>query len=806
MGEVYIARDTRLNRNVALKIIASGSSDDALRQRRFTVEARAASALNHPHIITVHDFGSADGISYIVSELIDGESLRDIIKRGPLPAKRMLEVAVQIADGLAAAHEAGIVHRDLKPENIMVTRSGRVKILDFGLAKPVLSAAATIDEFDEQTFDGLSTQPGLIVGTVGYMSPEQARGEDVSFQSDQFSLGLILHEMASGQPAFRRDTPMQTLLAIANVDHLPFTPGPVAFRLLVERLLKKDPGARFGSTTEVHDRLQKILSEIPTVGAVAPLEERSEEAVVPVEARPRRLPALVLLGGLLAFGLGILAARFMMRAGEPDVSKIRYAPITATGLQLTPSLSRDHSAAAYAQEVDGVLQIFLRTMNSGAERQLTHAAEDCLAPVWSPDGAHVYFVSAGSLWSASTLGGAPARILDNVAGLDASSDGQTLGVLRPERAGESLWLLNPQPKRLDKAPLFGSRSVVKFAPDGKSLGVWSPDGFWTVSLNGSAHRVADYPAEGFAWMADGDRILFGDDHLWLLNAKSGQRRQLTAGAGREDWPAVAGNEGVFATTLIEALPASVPIAAAAPKLALPRFASSPVWSPKRPEYAYVFQNEIRLRDARSGWERTLVKAPNVGGDLAFSPDGQHVAYVSDSRIYTVGLDGETPVLLEAVKKELPRSPAWSPDGNWIAYTTPAGLYKVHVGTREKPVEIPGAQGTEPAWSPDGQRIALLNASGVVLGGRQIARGPWLSIGWTHDGRLLGVRRTADRHLELGSINTGSGATQRLADLGPCPPGLSFTGSLSRLSVAPDDSSVLVSIPHVESHIWTFSGF
>jgi len=267
MGEVYLAHDSRLNRNVALKILPSDSVRDATRKRRFTQEARAASALNHPNIITIHDFGTTDGISYLVSELIEGESLRKVIAAGAVPIRRLLDIAIQIGDGLAAAHEAGILHRDLKPENIMVTPAGRVKLLDFGLAKP-LDASDTLDgELLGATLDGEHTQPGLILGTVAYMSPEQARGLPLSFESDQFSFGVMLHEMATGQHPFRRETPMETLLEIANLTQVPFTPGPVAFRLLVAKCLSRDPADRFSSTSEILDRLKRISDELPDKSA-----------------------------------------------------------------------------------------------------------------------------------------------------------------------------------------------------------------------------------------------------------------------------------------------------------------------------------------------------------------------------------------------------------------------------------------------------------------------------------------------------------------------------------------------------------
>ncbi|MCI0614112.1 serine/threonine protein kinase, partial [bacterium] len=250
MGEVYRAKDTRLHREVAFKILTGEGAGDPERQRRFVQEAQAASTLNHPNILSVYDVGNENGTQYIVSELIDGESLRKIIQKGPVPIKKLLDISVQIAEGLNAAHQAGIVHRDLKPENIMITRDGRVKILDFGLAK------LTIQSEDPEN-EGVTskTESRVILGTVSYMSPEQATGnKDIDFRSDQFSFALILYEMATGKQAFARNTSVQTLSAIVNDDPNPISsinPGiPVPLRWLIERCLSKDRVNRYGATID----------------------------------------------------------------------------------------------------------------------------------------------------------------------------------------------------------------------------------------------------------------------------------------------------------------------------------------------------------------------------------------------------------------------------------------------------------------------------------------------------------------------------------------------------------------------------
>src|SRR5438132_826370 len=259
MGEVYRARDTRLGREVAIKVLPQELSRDAQRLARFEREARSSSALNHPNIITIHDFSSTDGESWLVMELIRGESLREVISRGPLPLKKLLAIGSGIADGLAAAHAAGLVHRDLKPENVMITPEGTAKILDFGLAKNF-----AIPEMTNTPTDVQVSRAGIVLGTATYMSPEQARGEEVDFRTDQFSLGLILYEMATGKNPFRRATPVETLAAIIN-DEAPPLDEP--FGWIVERCLQKNRSDRYGSTLDLAHDLRRVSGAPPTSAA-----------------------------------------------------------------------------------------------------------------------------------------------------------------------------------------------------------------------------------------------------------------------------------------------------------------------------------------------------------------------------------------------------------------------------------------------------------------------------------------------------------------------------------------------------------
>jgi tetratricopeptide (TPR) repeat protein/TolB-like protein len=320
MGDVYRARDLTLGRLVAIKVLREASSADADKLARFEQEARSASALNHPNIVTIHEVGSVDGVRYIAMELVDGSTLRELLREAPLLTRRALQLAAQAADGLARAHEAGIVHRDLKPENVMVTREGRVKILDFGLAK--LQAPVAGDTPTEPV-DRMDTAPGTILGTVGYMSPEQAMGRPLDFRSDQFSCGAILYEMATGRPAFRRGSPVQTLAAIIEDDPEPIAslnPAvPPPLRWIVERCLAKEPADRYVSTTDLARDLAHLLDhldEVATTGARAPLSEPW-----PTARRLKRL-RLALAGALtlcavLAVALGLAVGRKEPPAAPP---------------------------------------------------------------------------------------------------------------------------------------------------------------------------------------------------------------------------------------------------------------------------------------------------------------------------------------------------------------------------------------------------------------------------------------------------------------------------------------------------------
>src|SRR5215510_9103045 len=306
MGEVYRARDTRLGREVALKVLPESLAADRDRLARFEQEARAASALNHPNIVTIHEIGRDGETTFVAMELVDGKTLRELSVPGPMPVKKVLNIGAQVSEGLAKAHGAGIVHRDLKPENVMVSKDGFVKILDFGLAKLMETDTSGVSALP--TIAQPETRPGTVMGTVGYMSPEQASGEPVDYRSDQFSLGSIVYEMATGNKAFQRKTGAETLVAIIREEPDPLSQAapkaPAPVRWIVERCLAKDPEERYASTKDLARDLKSLrdhLSETSVSGGL-------EAAEAPrVRRRSWLLPAV--LAFLVGAGIAVLAIK-----------------------------------------------------------------------------------------------------------------------------------------------------------------------------------------------------------------------------------------------------------------------------------------------------------------------------------------------------------------------------------------------------------------------------------------------------------------------------------------------------------------
>jgi hypothetical protein len=408
MGEVYRARDARLARDVALKILPAALCTDADRLRRFEQEARAAGALNHPNVMSIHDVGIDRGQPFLVAELLEGETLRERLAQGALPLRRAIEIAAQAANGLAAAHAKGILHRDLKPENIFLTRDGRAKILDFGIAKLMQLEAA--DPTDGPTATGVrETELGAVVGTVGYMSPEQVQGRKVDQRTDLFSLGVVFYEMLSGTGPFTRTSRIGTLNAILEADpkELP-NAVPTTVQRIVRRCLEKDSDARFESARDLAFAIDNLMMDGPA----------STQSTSVAGSSGRRAFAMSVLAGLaITIALGYAAwTRFVSRAAEPGSVAVRRfvfqppanAPLFAPFMF---ALSPDGTRLVYAARVAAGSQLQKRRLDQ-LEVEPLAGSEGAFSPFFSPDGQSIGFFSERGIGRASVTGGAPVTIAE----------------------------------------------------------------------------------------------------------------------------------------------------------------------------------------------------------------------------------------------------------------------------------------------------------------------------------------------------------------------------------------------------------
>jgi Tol biopolymer transport system component len=431
MGEVYRARDVRLGREVALKVLPEEVSADRDRLARFEQEARAASALNHPNIVTIHDIGQADSVSYIAMELIDGQTLREIVVEGPMPLRRILSIAPQAAEGLAKAHAAGIVHRDLKPENLMVTKDGYVKILDFGLSKLVAPESGEVSAMP--TLARPETHPGTVLGTVAYMSPEQASGKTVDYRSDQFSLGSILYEMAAGRKAFESNTAAETMSAIIRDDPEPLArvspKAPPPLRWIVERCLAKDPEERYASTRDLARDLAGLRDHVSEASGAA-------EGIVAAMPARRRGPAPGLwAAAVVATGIVVAAVLWRTLPSRSRSSPPRFQQLTfRRGMLNNARFAPDGQTILYGATWTGEKQRLYATRPGSPESwapDLGNGNWDILAVSPSGELAVVSFPEQ-VLARVPLAGGIPRDVVAGVpyASGDWATDGKNLAIVR----------------------------------------------------------------------------------------------------------------------------------------------------------------------------------------------------------------------------------------------------------------------------------------------------------------------------------------------------------------------------------------
>ena len=526
MGEVYRARDTRLNRDVAIKILPASFSADPDRLQRFAQESRAAAALNHPNILSIFDIGEDHGAPYVVSELLEGESLRERLRHGALASRKAIDYAQQVAKGLAAAHEKGIVHRDLKPENLFITNDGRAKILDFGLAK---FTRPEVDASEDAPTMQVATEAGTVLGTAGYMSPEQVRGKPADARSDIFSFGAILYEMLSGKRAFRGESSADTMSAILKEDppDLSETNRSIspALERIVRHCLEKNPGERFQSARDVAFNLE-ALTDISTSsrGGVRPLPDAKT-------ARRRLLPIIAVLL-LLASWAGVYywGHRGAAATSNPTFHEITFRNGTIWAARFAP----DGQTVVYGAAWEGRPQeIFSTRSDSSDSRSLGLPPSQILAISSKGEMAiSLHPTNVGGFGQIGTLarvplaGGAPREVVDKVLWADWTPDGQSLAVDR--ESDDRRARLEFPPGNVIYEPA-GWTSHVRFSPNGELLAIadhisGGDDGRVVIIDAHGNHKTSSSfysSVEGLAWSPSGKEV-------WFSAVPAGSARSIYA--------------------------------------------------------------------------------------------------------------------------------------------------------------------------------------------------------------------------------------------------------------------------------------
>jgi len=811
MGQVWKAMDQRLGRTVAVKILPDGSGGDL--RLRFEQEARAASALQHPNIVAVFDVGTAGDSSYIVGELVDGETLRVLLGRGPVPLRRALELASQIAAGMAAAHQAGITHRDLKPENIMVGADGRARILDFGLAK---RAGLRYDGRADNSTESFFSEPGTVLGTANYMSPEQARGIAVDSRSDQFSFGIILYEMLTGTQPFKRDSTPQTMSAIIAED-APALPSsvPVPLKWVVERCLEKEPAQRYASTADLHQDLRHMREHLTDLSAQAST----------VAAPRARVPwPAVALG---SFILGALALLPLSRGGN-EVDPVDLIPFaTEPETETSPAFSPDGESIAYWKAGN---QIWIRAINNPNAVQLAEGAING-RPIWSPDGNRVCYKKAGrEFWCVSAAGGAARKLLDD-AGIGTPQflpDGKGLLFFRPNPDGPSqLFVSSPlgeEPKPVSDVKLPQRvDTLAGFSPDGQKLAIHTfTHDLWIAPYpRGEARRVQAAKGNSFAWFPDSRHAVISSERegfqaIYLIDTESMAQRLLLRGETQLSAASVSpnGQRLVYSTGLADwdAIEYGMDGKVIRPMVSTTSRELYSSYSPTENRYAYVSlagrhpslwtrgvdgNSPLLLREAP--------EAPNGPSAPAYSPDGKRIAYWVPQELQTIAAAGGQHVTVTKVRVPV-ADICWSKDGETIWFTQPGRLMKVSTLGGE-PETVREVRGFQVACSPDGRWISYPNEKGLNLmtpAGKEdriLIPGPLPNgrVQFGEGGRVLYQLEFDSRTLVTWDVATGR--KLRSVTLQTKPGEM-----VNHFNVHPDGTRILVQVGRIAYDLWLAEGF
>jgi eukaryotic-like serine/threonine-protein kinase len=654
MGEVYRARDGKLGRDVAIKVLPQAFAADGERLARFRREAKVLASLNHPNIAAIYGLEESGGVEALVLELAEGETLAERLAGGPLPAQEALEIARQIAEALEAAHERGIVHRDLKPANVKLTPAGQVKVLDFGLAKAYVGEAPSPDISTSPTLTAAATQAGVALGTAAYMSPEQARGKSVDKRADVWAFGAVLYEMLTGQRAFSGETISDTLAAVLKTEPdwraLPSS-TPSAVRRLLARCLRKDPSRRLRDMGDARIEIEEAgLEPTPELTPAARLAPASR----------RRLLAGVLSGiAIGAAAAGLIVSR--LRPKSPDVPMRFVAVTNFSGMEIQPSLSPDGRSVAFVSNRDGAYDIWVGLVAGGHLVRVTNDSNAESHPQWSPDGAQIAYARIkesgfSDIWEIPALGGAPRRVVLDAIEPAWSPDGRSLAYAN--QATGTIWICdasgaNARPVT-DRDPISRIHRQPAFSRDGSRLALVLRQGgpygeLAVIDLSTKSVRALTNDralVHSPVWSAD-DRFLYfassrgGTVNIWKIASGGGDPQQVTAGQGDDTdlSLSVDGKRLVFSTYR---------------------------------QNINIGMADLEEKDEKAGLKWLTSDAARGELAPAFSPDGKRIAYFSNRKgaeregIWIMDADGSNaaPLVVDDLQNVFPR---WYADGQALLF-------------------------------------------------------------------------------------------------------------------------------------------
>jgi serine/threonine protein kinase/Tol biopolymer transport system component len=836
MGEVYRARDTRLNRDVAIKVLPGLSTAEPDRLRRFEQEARAAAALNHPNILAVYQMGLHQGAPYLVSELLEGETLRDRLKRGPLPIRKVVDHGVQIAKGLAAAHEKGIVHRDLKPENLFLTNDGHAKILDFGLARLTQANEA----IPAQSSHEVQTIAGMLMGSMGYMSPEQVRGQAADHRSDIFTFCAVLYEMLTGQRAFQKATSIDAMSAILNEEPTPLAQllpnAPAGLERVVQRGLEKNPEQRFQSASDLGFALEAAAGPLQSV--------HTSNYRVGTDRRAWSPKFILAIASAIALILVVVAYSWLRPVPEPQVAN--YVQLTHDGLQKS-LIGTDGS------------RLFLTVGNSGAEdtaavpvtggepTRITLPGADMFPVDVSSDGSSFLVVdgtgypATGPLWSLPVLGDSPRR-LGEAAGHAAawSADGKQLVFGKDT----DVYLAKGDGTDVRKlATMKNLVSGVTLSPDSDRIQVETEEisqsgtsvvvgerTIWQVPVDGSNTTPLIPKWQGITneccgkWTADGKFFVFqSGGQIWALSAEKSFLQggakpvQLTSSPMQlqSPLPSKDGKKLFVVGMTFRGELTAIDVKTGKPSFYLGGISADWIESSrdgKQVVYVSYPQGDLWKSSADGSNRVQLTFGPIKPVLPRWSPDNQTILFFEfpngpnkPGKIYEIPASGGTPRELIPDDKQNEQDATWSVDGKQIAFAGDANDAIVrNSGSAIKILDLQtgkvsllaGSQRMfSPRWSPDGRYLAAMTSDSSKLmlfdfqtsSWKQIGSGTLSWLNWSPDGKYIYLKDLEGKG-SVERFHVPDGKADRIVDL----KGFVLTGlGGGAVSIAPDGSPLLL---------------